>query len=58
MATTSSSTSGGIGEGGIGQGIDGARPKITLFVDTVSPFAYVAYYILRVCYGFLFHSYF
>jgi len=41
MATSSSSsTSGG--------GIDRPRPKITLFVDTVSPFAYVAYYILRV----------
>jgi hypothetical protein len=26
-----------------------ARPKITLYVDTVSPFAYEAYYILRVC---------
>jgi hypothetical protein len=25
-----------------------ARPKITLYVDTVSPFAYLAYYILRV----------
>lgn len=25
-----------------------ARPKITLYVDTVSPFAYQAYYILRV----------
>lgn len=25
-----------------------ARPKITLYVDTVSPFAYVAYHILRV----------
>lgn len=25
-----------------------ARPKITLYVDTVSPFAYEAYYILRV----------
>lgn len=24
------------------------RPKITLFVDTVSPFAYEAYWILRV----------
>ncbi|KAL2257553.1 hypothetical protein VTK26DRAFT_9496 [Humicola hyalothermophila] len=24
-----------------------ARPKITLYVDTVSPFAYEAYYILR-----------
>ncbi|KAK0741655.1 thioredoxin-like protein [Apiosordaria backusii] len=24
-----------------------AKPKITLFVDTVSPFAYVAYHILR-----------
>lgn len=23
-------------------------PKITLYVDTVSPFAYIAYYILRV----------
>jgi hypothetical protein len=27
-----------------------ARPKITLYVDTVSPFAYLAYYILRVRY--------
>ena len=26
-----------------------ARPQITLYVDTVSPFAYLAYYILRVC---------
>ncbi len=26
-----------------------ARPKITLYVDTVSPFAYLAYQILRVC---------
>ncbi len=26
-----------------------ARPKLTLFVDTVSPFAYLAYRILRVC---------
>jgi hypothetical protein len=26
------------------------RPKITLYVDTVSPFAYEAYYILRVCF--------
>ncbi len=26
-----------------------ARPKITLYVDTVSPFAYLAYRILRVC---------
>ena len=25
-----------------------APPKITLFVDTVSPFAYEAYHILRV----------
>ena len=25
-----------------------ARPKITLYVDTVSPFAYEAYWILRV----------
>ena len=25
-----------------------ARPKITLYLDTVSPFAYEAYYILRV----------
>lgn len=25
-----------------------ARPKITLYVDIVSPFAYEAYYILRV----------
>lgn len=25
-----------------------ARPKITLYVDTVSPFAYLAYYVLRV----------
>lgn len=25
-----------------------AVPKITLFVDTVSPFAYEAYHILRV----------
>ncbi len=25
-----------------------SRPKITLYVDTVSPFAYEAYYILRV----------
>jgi len=25
-----------------------ARPKITLYVDTVSPFAYEAYHILRV----------
>ncbi|KAK4101334.1 HCCA isomerase/glutathione S-transferase kappa [Parathielavia hyrcaniae] len=24
-----------------------ARPKITLYVDTVSPFAYMAYYIMR-----------
>lgn len=24
-------------------------PKLTLYVDTVSPFAYEAYYILRVC---------
>ncbi|KAL2144665.1 hypothetical protein VTI28DRAFT_8693 [Corynascus sepedonium] len=24
-----------------------ARPKITLYVDTVSPFAYLAYYVLR-----------
>jgi hypothetical protein len=23
-------------------------PKLTLYVDTVSPFAYLAYYILRV----------
>jgi hypothetical protein len=28
-----------------------ARPKITLYVDTVSPFAYEAYYILRVCFS-------
>jgi hypothetical protein len=26
-----------------------ATPKITLYVDTVSPFAYLAYYIFRVC---------
>lgn len=26
-----------------------AAPKITLYVDTVSPFAYLAYYIFRVC---------
>ena len=25
-----------------------ATPKITLYIDTVSPFAYIAYYILRV----------
>jgi hypothetical protein len=25
-----------------------AGPKLTLYVDTVSPFAYEAYYILRV----------
>jgi hypothetical protein len=25
-----------------------ARPKITLYVDTVSPFAYIAYHLLRV----------
>ena len=25
------------------------KPKITLYLDTVSPFAYEAYYILRVC---------
>jgi len=25
------------------------RNKITLYVDTVSPFAYIAYYVLRVC---------
>ena len=25
-----------------------ARPKITLYVDTVSPFAYEAFYVLRV----------
>lgn len=24
--------------------------KITLYVDVVSPFAYIAYHILRVCY--------
>lgn len=24
------------------------KPKITLYVDIVSPFAYMAYYILRV----------
>ncbi len=24
------------------------KPKITLYVDTVSPFAYLAYYMLRV----------
>ncbi|KAJ4307082.1 hypothetical protein N0V88_000458 [Collariella sp. IMI 366227] len=24
-----------------------ARPKITLYVDTVSPFGYIAYYLLR-----------
>ena len=24
-----------------------AKPKITLFVDTVSPFAYMAFYVLR-----------
>ncbi len=26
-----------------------ARPKITLYLDTVSPFAYEVYYLLRVC---------
>lgn len=26
--------------------------KITLYVDVVSPFAYIAYHILRVCSGF------
>ena len=26
-----------------------ARPKITLFVDIVSPFAYIGFYALRVC---------
>lgn len=25
--------------------------KITLYVDVVSPFAYIAYHILRVCFG-------
>jgi hypothetical protein len=25
-----------------------AAPKITLYLDTVSPFAYIAYYVLRV----------
>lgn len=25
------------------------NPKITLYLDTVSPFAYEAYHILRVC---------
>jgi hypothetical protein len=25
------------------------QPKITLYVDIVSPFAYIAYYILKVC---------
>lgn len=25
-----------------------AKPKITLYVDTVSPFGYIAYYVLRV----------
>lgn len=25
-----------------------APPRITLYLDTVSPFAYIAYYILRV----------
>jgi len=28
--------------------------KITLYVDTVSPFAYSAYWILRVCISFFF----
>lgn len=31
-----------------------ARPKITLYVDIVSPFAYLGYYMLRV--GFLLYS--
>jgi hypothetical protein len=25
-----------------------AVPRITLYLDTVSPFAYIAYYVLRV----------
>lgn len=25
-----------------------AAPKITVYLDTVSPFAYMAYYLLRV----------
>jgi hypothetical protein len=28
-----------------------AGPKLTLYVDTVSPFAYEAYYILRVSFA-------
>ena len=31
-----------------------ARPQIKLYVDTVSPFAYEAYWILRVIYLFYF----
>jgi len=26
-----------------------ARPKLTLYLDIVSPFAYMAFYITRVC---------
>jgi len=26
-----------------------AQPKITLYVDIVSPFSYIAFYILKVC---------
>lgn len=28
-----------------------ATPRITFYLDTVSPFAYIAYYVLRVSTG-------
>lgn len=28
-----------------------AAPKINLYLDVVSPFAYIAYYVTRVCYN-------
>lgn len=35
-----------------------AKPKITLYVDIVSPFAYLGYYMLRVSWApFPFSSY-
>jgi len=30
-----------------------ARPKLTLFLDVVSPFGYMAFYLTRVCYAFM-----
>lgn len=34
------------------------KPKITLYVDVVSPFAYLGYYMLRVSKFFAFFSFF